>query len=228
MNEQASIRVGITDRMATRWPMGTPVSVTSTLGVLVMDTPAYPGVPLSDADGRQYCRHGGDHRTRGRRRRPAEVTFRPGLPAALDLTANPNRLPADGDQGCGCRPRVSDGAGAVMSPMGYPIEFLTTAGTLKAAFELCTTTRGGQATADLKAPLSWVDVVTSCVPGVFEHAVEIEFVPAPPYTLTLEAAPRKVPADGVSTAVLTATVRDRRIALVEDGTPVVFAGDHGG
>ena len=52
-------------------------------------------------------------------------------------------------------------------------------------------------------------------------------VPDPPYTVTLTADPVAIPANGVSTSMLTAMVTDRYGNPVADGTPVTFITDLG-
>jgi adhesin/invasin len=227
-NATAAVRIQVTDRHANPVADGTPVSATTTLGTLVMAAPVTRGglvtgtLIAGDVAGRALVTAQAGSATG-----QAEVTFWPGPPARIDLTANPNRVPADGESVAHLVARVTDAPGNRVAD-GVIVQFLTTLGTFEDGRpSYVTTTRDGQAEADLRAPVTLGRATVTARTNEVASAVDVEFVTGPPFTVTLAAAPDRLPADGVSTAMLTATVRDRQNRLVEDGTLVVFETDHG-
>ncbi|OQB28721.1 MAG: Bacterial Ig-like domain (group 1) [Chloroflexi bacterium ADurb.Bin180] len=68
--------------------------------------------------------------------------------------------------------------------------------------------------------------VTATVDGE-EGVLGVDVMSGPPSSLVLERSPVAIPADGVSTAILTATVRDANGNLVNTGTMVGFETDLG-
>ncbi|MFB0534904.1 MAG: invasin domain 3-containing protein [Anaerolineae bacterium] len=64
--------------------------------------------------------------------------------------------------------------------------------------------------------------LTATAPGPASVATTVGFAPLGPFTVTLTRSPTSVPADGVSTSTITATVKDELGNDVPDGTVVTF------
>jgi adhesin/invasin len=74
----------------------------------------------------------------------------------------------------------------------------------------------------LKAGLTAGTVWITATVGAAEGSIAVEVMSGPPASLVLERAPVAIPADGVSTSALTATVRDAEGNLISNGTMVGF------
>ncbi len=87
--------------------------------------------------------------------------------------------------------------------------------------------RIGPATINGVAVSSLVSIITgtASLTGTISHYSDTEsvvFTPGPPYSLTITAAPTTLPADGVASSTVTATVYDNFARTVSDGTTVFF------
>src|SRR5690606_20270023 len=97
----------------------------------------------------------------------------------------------------------------------------TSIGSFAGLPEAVRTTTGGVATADLTSDLRGTGTVTATINGV-QGWQQVQFVSGIPHTLDLIVVPDSLPADGVTTAVITATVTDFVGDPVADGTVVTF------
>ncbi len=142
----------------------------------------------------------------------------PQEPHHITLEANPTSLPADGGS-------ESDVTATVSDIYGLPVQddtVVTFTTSLGAVASVTATTTGGVTTGTLTAgTTAGQATVTAAAEGV-SGTIQVTFTSLPPHQVTLEASPTALPADGVSTATLTATVVDVHDNAVEDGTVVTF------
>ncbi len=121
----------------------------------------------------------------------------------------------------------------VKGPSGEPVDdgvtvtFSTDAGDIDpdtegVQTEINTTTEGGLAQAILTSSTNiGMATVTANTEG-FPATTSIEFVPGPPFTLSLEASPDSMLADGISQSIITALVLDAHDNPVLNGTTLIF------
>ncbi len=147
------------------------------------------------------------------------VTFEPGPPATITLTAAPSSIAADGVSTSTLTADVKDEYGNAVAD-GTNIAFSASAGTLSSP---TANTTGGIATVTLTSSTVAQSVDVSATYDTISDAKTVTFEPGPPATITLTATPNAIPADGVSTSTLTADVKDAYGNSVVDGTAVAFS-----
>ena len=140
----------------------------------------------------------------------------PDVPFTLTLESGYASVPVGGVQ-VPIQVRVTDRFGNPID--GLTVTLSTTAGVITPT--VGTTVRGAFL-AHLISPdrVGWAEVTARA--GALEDRVLIEFQPGPPAQLFLTATPTEIPADGRSTAGISATVLDAYGNAVADNTPVVF------
>ncbi len=144
-----------------------------------------------------------------------DVPFQ-GMAAALTLTATPAAIVADGAATSRIDAEVRDAAGNTVAD-GTTVTFDTTLGTIEAT----ATTVNGIASATLtSAQQAGTADVTATVNGL-SQTITVTFV-AGSLTIFLDTSVDTLPADGVSTLTVTATVRDSLNNPVPDNTEVRF------
>jgi parallel beta-helix repeat protein len=148
----------------------------------------------------------------------ALVTFTPGAPFTLTLTATPATLPVGNSSALTAT--ATDQYGNAVAD-GTVVSFTTDLGSVS---PVTATTVGGVATATLSSTISGVATVTATV-GSLSATALVTFTPGAPFTLTLTATPATLPVGNSST--LTATATDQYGNPVADGTVVSFTTDLG-
>jgi parallel beta-helix repeat protein len=143
----------------------------------------------------------------------ALVTFTPGAPFTLTLTAVPDTVLV-GNAGA-LTATVTDQYGNPVAD-GATVSFTASLGNLA---PVTATTVGGVATATLSSTVSGVAMVTATV-GSLSATIPVTFIPGAPFTLTLTAVPDTLSVDASST--LTATATDQYGNAVDDGTTISF------
>jgi adhesin/invasin len=143
----------------------------------------------------------------------AQVTFTPGAPFTLTLTAVPSTLPAG--HSSTLTATATDQFGNPVAN-GTPISFTTSLGTLSSG---TAATNGGSASVTLSSTIAGVATVTATVNSLSATA-QVTFTPGAPFTLTLTAVPSTLPVG--SSSALTATATDQYGNAVADGTVVSF------
>jgi parallel beta-helix repeat protein len=143
----------------------------------------------------------------------AQVTFTPGAPFTLTLTAVPSTLPAGSSSALTAT--VTDQFGNLVAN-GAVVSFTTDLGSVS---PVTATTVGGVATATLSSTISGVATVTATV-GSLSATAQVTFTPGAPFTLTLTAVPSTLPVGNSST--LTATATDQYGNVVANGTTITF------
>jgi hypothetical protein len=149
-----------------------------------------------------------------------DVTFLPGEPYAVTLEANPTSIIANGSATSTITATVVDQYTHLVTD-GTVVTFTTDLGSFPTA-PYTSTTVGGLAVAILT---SSTDLGTATVTATAANAAGstgVPFVPGEPYTVTVEASPTSITADGVSASTVTATVTDQWQHPVADGTLVTF------
>ncbi len=141
------------------------------------------------------------------------------------LEAVPGALPADGLLTAILTATVTD---VYSQPVqdGTVVTFATSLGSVSVPGTVVLphgVTSGGIVTAILSTGLEpgWASV--SATTGEVTGTTLVEFEALPPYRVVLQAVPAALPADGLSTAILTATITDVYSQPVQDGTVVTFA-----
>jgi parallel beta-helix repeat protein len=143
----------------------------------------------------------------------AQVTFTPGAPFTLRLTAAPATLPVGNSSTLTAT--ATDQFGNPVAD-GTTISFTTSLGTLSSG---AATTSSGSATVTLSSIVAGVATVTATVNSLSATA-QVTFTPGAPFTLRLTAAPATLPVGNSST--LTATATDQFGNPVADGTTISF------
>jgi hypothetical protein len=147
-----------------------------------------------------------------------QVTFTPLAPHQVTLEANPTTLPADGFSTTTITATVVDIHDNAVQD-GTVVTFTTSLG---AIVPVTATTTGGVATGTLTASITTGQATITATADGVSGTVQVAFTSLPPHQVTLGANPTNLPADGASTATLTATVVDVHDNTVEDGTMVTF------
>jgi uncharacterized Zn ribbon protein len=143
-----------------------------------------------------------------------DVVFTIGPPFYVDVVANPTSIGLNG-QASNIQATVKDVGGNNVAD-GTDVIFITSLGTLGSTTVTKTTT-SGVATAILASETTaGTAVITATADSKYDIA-EVVFNPDPPYTVTVTAKPWAIPADGISTSAVQATVTDQYGNLVADG-----------
>ncbi len=153
----------------------------------------------------------------------AQVEFVPGPPAVIDVTAWPERIPADGVSSAVITATVSDIAGHAVADGTWAF-FATTLGSMEPRLRA---TQGGVVTSTLRAGTRSGTATVTVAVGAKSGTTTVELLPGPPADLAVTVEPARVWADGVSTATIIATVTDVHRNPVTDGTVVMFTTDLG-
>jgi parallel beta-helix repeat protein len=149
----------------------------------------------------------------------AQVTFTPGAPFTLTLTAVPATLPVGNSSTLTAT--ATDQYGNPVAD-GTTISFTTSLGALSSS---TANTSGGDASVTLSSTVASVATVTATVNSLSATA-QVTFTPGAPFTLTLTAVPATLPVGNSST--LTATATDQFGNPVADGTTISFTTSLGG
>ena len=146
----------------------------------------------------------------------ASIAFTPSS-AGLELGAAPQSLAANGISVSTLTATLLGSSGAPVS--GATVSFQTTLGSLSAASAI--TDAQGQAIVELSSAAPGTALVTAGADGQ-TGSVSVVFVSLAPATVNVAAAPGSLPADGLATTILTATVTDAQGAPLA-GTTVTFS-----
>lgn len=146
-----------------------------------------------------------------------------GVPAQLTLSSSAASIAADGTTTATITAKVLDQYGNPVSD-GLTVNF--TKSSLEGAFSSSSsTTSGGNASVTLTSGIVLTNSVT--ITATCEgksNTTTIAFKPGPPDSanITFSASPAAIPADGISTSTITATVKDSGGNSVKDGLYVTF------
>jgi uncharacterized Zn ribbon protein len=153
-----------------------------------------------------------------------DVIFTLGPPFYINVVGNPASIGLNG-QTSDIHAMVKDIGGNNVAD-GTEVTFSTNLGTL-GSNTITKTTTNGVATALLTSETTAGTAVITATADSKYDITEVVFNPDPPYTVTLTANPMTIPANGVSTSTVQATVTDRYGNPVADWTAVIFTTDLG-
>lgn len=142
----------------------------------------------------------------------------------ISASANPTSIAANGTSTSTITVTVKD-ATNVPAPDGTSVTFSTTEGTIGGS----STTKNGVASTTLTSSTSATKVTATVTAkaGGAETTTTVDFVPVEPKVIFLSANPTSIPADGKTTATMTAIVKDENNNPVVDGTQVTFTSNLG-
>jgi hypothetical protein len=146
------------------------------------------------------------------------VQFVLGPPDEVVVTPSPGSIIADGISTATLTAMVADVQGRPVED-GTNVAFATTLGSIAPS----ALTASGVATAILTSSTDLGTALVTATAGSALGNASVHFVAGGPYAVVVEALPGTIVADGVSTAIVTATVTDAMDRPVEDGTSVAFA-----
>lgn len=153
-----------------------------------------------------------------------DVVFTIGSPFYINVAADPTNIGLNG-QTSDIHALVKDIGGNNVAD-GTEVTFVTSLGTLGSNTITMTTTNGVTTALLTSGTTAGTAIITATADSRYD-VTEVVFNPDPPYTVTLMADPMAIPANGVSTSTLRATVTDRYRNPVADWTAVTFTTDLG-
>ncbi len=153
----------------------------------------------------------------------AQVLLSPGPPSILLLTAEPSQLTADGVSTATVTAYLWDAWGHTVAD-GTPVSLSASLGML---FPTEGWTQDGQVQVTLRSALTVGTSLVQAHSGDAAGSLGVPFIPGPPVTLWLQANPAELPADGVSTATVSAYLEDAWGHPVAAGTPVTLSASLG-
>ena len=153
-----------------------------------------------------------------------DVVFTVAPPFYINVVADPTSIGLNG-QTSNIQATVKDIGGNNVAD-GTEVTFTTSLGAL-GSDTVTRTTTSGVATAELTSGTTAGTAVITATADSKYDVTEVVFNPDPPHTVTLTANPIAIPANGVSTSEIRATVTDQYGNLVADWTAVTFTTDLG-
>jgi adhesin/invasin len=154
-----------------------------------------------------------------------EVIFTVGPPFYVNVVADPPTIGLNG-QTSNIQATVKDIGGNNVAD-GTEVTFATSLGLLGSDTVIKTTT-SGVAEAVLTSETTAGTAVITATADSHYHTTKVVFSPDPPHNVTVAAAPMAIPANGVSTSTVWATVIDQYGNLVADGLTCYFDTTLGG
>ena len=142
----------------------------------------------------------------------------PDEPYSITAEAVPDSLPADGVSTALIAATVQDQYDNPVAD-GTSVAFTTTLGVITPTL---TAMSQGVVTATFTAGTVVGTALITATADSRVGSAQVALLPGPPSALALTAYPTSLLADGVSTAVITATVQDQHDNFVADGTSVAF------
>jgi adhesin/invasin len=213
VGNSSTLTATATDQYGNPVADGTTISFTTSLGALSSSTANTSGGDASVTLSSTVAGVATVTATIGSLSATAQVTFTPGAPFTLTLTAVPTTLPVGNSSTLTAT--ATDQFGNPVAD-GTTISFTTSLGTLSSA---TATTSGGNASVTLNSTLPGVATVTATV-GSLNATTLVTFTAGAPFTLTLTAVPATLLVGNSST--LTATATDQFGNPVADGTIISF------
>ncbi|MBM4464474.1 MAG: hypothetical protein FJ014_02710 [Chloroflexi bacterium] len=150
---------------------------------------------------------------------PVDVIFTIGPPFFINVVADPTTIGLNG-QTSNLQATVKDIGGNNVAD-GTVVTFTTSLGALGSDTVVKTTT-GGVAMAVLTSETTAGTAVITATADSKYHTTQVVFSPDPPHKVTVTANPMAIPANGVSTSTVRATVTDRYGNMVADGITCSF------
>lgn len=155
------------------------------------------------------------------------INIMPGPPTHLSLQAVPSAITADGSSTAAVTLLVLDEHNNQVNT-SVPVTITASSGTLNGGGTTYTeTTNDGRVQVLLTSSLQAGTANISATALGLNTATSVNYVPGPPTFVTLNASSIAISADGVSTAVLTATVRDINGNPIDTPVGVTFTAGSG-
>jgi adhesin/invasin len=154
-----------------------------------------------------------------------EVIFTVGPPFYISVVADPLNIALNGHTS-NIQAMVKDIGGNNVAD-GTEVTFVTSLGLLGSDTVIKTTT-SGVAEAVLTSETTAGTAVITATADSHYHTTQVVFSPDPPHNVTVTADPMAIPADGVSTSTVRATVIDQYGNMVADGITCYFHTTLGG
>lgn len=229
----STITAVLTDASGAAVTQGTLVTFTTTLGSFLNGSTVYT-VATPDSGGRVSvslisATGVGSARvtaTSNGIRQTVYVGFG-GAAVAISVSASPTSIWADGESSAAIQATVTDSTGASVTP-GTPVMFTTTLGTFQngsSSYTVSTQDSSGIVTASLIAGLTTGTARVTVTANNVSQSVYVAFTQkgGAAVSMTLETDPDSIPADGSSSAKITATLTDSVGNPVNPGTSVTFS-----
>lgn len=151
------------------------------------------------------------------------IYLAPGPPTHLALDATPSSIVADGTSTTTIEAHVLDQHDNPVD-VTVPVTITTDLGTFMSGGTTYTeTSTTGTATVVLRAGTQAGQATVRAATPDLSAELAVEFKPGPSDHVTLDVNPPAISADGASTAVLTATVRDTHENPIDTSIPITFA-----
>ena len=144
---------------------------------------------------------------------------------SITLTANPDFIPADGSSSTIITAEVKDGAGAP-APKGTSVTFTTNLGAFPnnaSTYTVITSDATGKVSVSLRAGTTAGSAIVTASSNNVTQSVAVTFTSSVAGSISLTATPDTLPANGVSTSNIRATVKDASGNPVKNGEMVSFA-----
>jgi|GEM_PF-1044072 len=151
----------------------------------------------------------------------ATVSFIPGPVSNLSLTATPNNLTADQTSTSTIRALVTDAYGNAVAN-GETISYSVTTGTGTLSAPTATTSNGAATVTYTASGTAGTETVTARATNGVSNTVDVTLIAATVASVSLQAGSTSVVADGASSTIIRATVKDTSGNNVVDGTSVTF------
>ncbi|MDT8317286.1 MAG: invasin domain 3-containing protein, partial [bacterium] len=159
---------------------------------------------------------------------PFTVTFFSGAAASVNLASDSPAAAWDGTDLVNLSAEVFDADGNHAQD-NTKVYFDNVSGVNVTFTNISAFTSGGYAFSLFSSNIGSADytkVRARTINGILSSAIRVDFV-EPPAQVTLSANPIKIPADGISTGIITATLQDQYGYPVKDGILVNFLTSHG-
>ena len=153
-----------------------------------------------------------------------QVIINQSIPTFLNVSANPNIILADNQSSSIITAVVSDQSNNAI-PDGTPVTFAIVSGT--GTIESNKVTANGVATSRLTSSTQPDTVAVAVQVAQLSDTTTVFYIVGPPASITLSADSTSLPADGVTSTQVTATVFDAAGNPAVDGTRVDFSTDIG-
>lgn len=149
--------------------------------------------------------------------------------ATITLAASPTAIAADGASSATLTATLLTAAGQPVR-QGTAVTFTTTLGTFpngSTTFNVATPDASGRVSVSLVAGTAPGAAQVTCAANGVSQTVTVTFIDRRTATITLQAVPATISANGVSTSEITATLLDSRGEPVPPGTQATFTTDLG-
>jgi hypothetical protein len=218
------ITAEVFDRNGNHVPDNTLVTFSTTAGTLSSDTATTTqGIAAVQLTSPVNAGTGTISATAGGIAERISVTFIAGTVTTLQVLADPNNITADGQSTSTIEATALDASNNPVA--NQEIKFSVDHGSLSNL--IVTTNANGRATTIYTAPdsvpASGQAVIHATSVNNVSSSVTITIISVPVGSVTLEASPTGIPADGNSTSNIKATVLDTQGNPVKDGTVVSFS-----